>query len=190
MKALSILSIMILTATFSVAFASNDVNTKKETQYERAVEYLDDAKITAKIKSEIFKDPLLSGFNIGVKTKDGKAYLYGKTNTVLQFNRAISTAAKQKGVRLVIADDLKVQDEVTPHADMIISALASNEIEMYNEIHPNNPIDMSNIEAEVHNKKIYVHGLAKSEDQKQLITAILKSIDGNEGVYSALRTKR
>lgn len=190
MKTRSILYIMMLTAVFSAPFAANDANTDKSTHYNRAVQYLDDASITTKVKSEIIKDPLLSGFKIGVETKDGNVHLTGQTNTILQFNRAISTAAKQKGVKLVIADDLNVQDEVTPQADMIISALANGEIEMYNEINPDNPIDMNNVEAEVHNKKIYVHGLAQSENQKQIIIAILKSIDGNEGVYSALRTKK
>ncbi len=190
MKTRSILYIMMLTSGISATFAANAANTKKESGYERVVEYLDDASITSKVKSEIFKDPLLSGFKIGVETKNGKVHLSGKTNTILQFNRAISTAVKQKGVKLVIADDLKVEDEVTPQADMIISALANGEIELYNEIHPDNPIDMNNIEAEVRNKKIYVHGLAKSEKQKQIIIAILKSIDDNQGVYSALRTKK
>jgi|GEM_PF-2958224 len=190
MKIYNILFIMMLTAIFSTSFAAKDDVPRKEGHYHRVVKYLDDASITTKVKSEFIKDPLLNGFDIAVETKHGKVHLSGKTNTVLQFDRAINTAAKQDGVKLVIADDLKVPDEVTPQADMVISALANGEIDMYNEIHSHDPIDMSNIEAEVHDKKIYVHGLAQSEKQKQLILAILESIDGQQGVYSALRTKR
>ena len=196
MKTRSILCVMALTVAMSAPFAAGDPlvagngGSNQNQNYKRVVNYVDDAKITASVKSEIFKDPLLSGFKIGVQTKNGKVHLSGKTNTVLQFQRAISTAAKQKGVKLVIADNLKVKDEVTPYADLVISSLGNAEIEMYNELHPNNPIDMSHIEAEVHDKKIYIHGTAKSEKQKQIIIAIMESIDGNDGVYSAVHARK
>jgi hyperosmotically inducible periplasmic protein len=62
---------------------------------------LDDAGITASIKTDILKDPDLSVLKIDVDTKDGVVTLNGMANTEAGKTRVENLAANVKGVKEV-----------------------------------------------------------------------------------------
>ena|SRR5207237_482123 len=67
----------------------------------RAVEYMDDAAITAKIKAEILSDPLLKISQINVTTVNGVVKLSGFVDSQQSSDRAIKIAHNVKNVRSV-----------------------------------------------------------------------------------------
>jgi hyperosmotically inducible protein len=73
-----------------------------------AGEYIDDAAITAKIKSAILTDPLLNGSSIEVTTVNGVVTLSGTVNDEPGIARAIEVAKTQRDVKGV-QSELTVQ---------------------------------------------------------------------------------
>ena len=67
----------------------------------RAIEYMDDAAITAKIKVEILSDPLLKVSQINVTTVNGVVNLSGLVDSQQSSDRAIEIAHSVKNVRSV-----------------------------------------------------------------------------------------
>ncbi|PWB80874.1 MAG: transporter [Candidatus Methylomirabilota bacterium] len=64
-------------------------------------EYLDDTAITAKVKTSLLGDPLVSGFAISVETFRGRVILSGFVNSQTQIDRAVALARGVSGVREV-----------------------------------------------------------------------------------------
>jgi hyperosmotically inducible protein len=67
-------------------------------------EYVDDAAITAKVKSAIFDDPALKVFDIGVETFRGTVQLSGFVNSAEIRSRAAVVAHRVSGVKSVKND--------------------------------------------------------------------------------------
>jgi osmotically-inducible protein OsmY len=61
-------------------------------------EYVDDAAITAKVKSAIFKDPSLKATEINVETYSGVVQLSGFVDSQNSIGRAADLAASVPGV--------------------------------------------------------------------------------------------
>jgi hyperosmotically inducible periplasmic protein len=74
-----------------------------ETIYDRmlAAAYIDDSVITAKLKAELVKDPLVSALEVGVETYDGQVLLSGFVDSREQMRRAERIAFSVRGVRMV-----------------------------------------------------------------------------------------
>ncbi|MCA1793774.1 MAG: BON domain-containing protein [Desulfobacteraceae bacterium] len=64
-------------------------------------EYLDDSVITAKVKAEIMKDPMLKVFQINVETFKGEVQLSGFVNSAEASARAVQITRRVKGVTSV-----------------------------------------------------------------------------------------
>ena len=64
-------------------------------------EYLDDAAITAKLKTKLLGDPTISGFAISVETFRGRVILAGFVNAQAQIDRAVALSREVPGVREV-----------------------------------------------------------------------------------------
>ena len=67
-------------------------------------EYIDDAAITAKVKSAFVEDPDVSALAIAVETFKGKVQLSGFANTRREADRASELARKVAGVESVKND--------------------------------------------------------------------------------------
>jgi hyperosmotically inducible protein len=63
-----------------------------------AGQVVDDAAITAKVKTKLFQDDVLDGFAISVQTFSGKVTLIGAVDTLSQKNLAESRAKSVDGV--------------------------------------------------------------------------------------------
>lgn len=68
---------------------------------ETTTEYLDDAGITASVKSDILKDPELSAVQIHVETFKGIVQLSGFVDSLKKSTRAANIARHTQGVRSV-----------------------------------------------------------------------------------------
>lgn len=68
---------------------------------ENAGDYMDDTAITAKVKADILKDPLLKVFEIDVVTTDGVVKLGGTVDAKPSIDRATEIARSVKDVKSV-----------------------------------------------------------------------------------------
>lgn len=64
-------------------------------------EYIDDRAITAKVKAEFVRDPLVKALDVKIDTFKGVVQLSGFVDTQDQKNRAAQVAANVSGVRNV-----------------------------------------------------------------------------------------
>ncbi len=64
-------------------------------------QYVDDATITSKVKTQLFKDPGVSGFQVDVDTFKGQVQLSGFVDTADQKARAAEIAKGVGGVKSV-----------------------------------------------------------------------------------------
>lgn len=71
-------------------------------QAQSAADAVDDAGITAKVKSALLIDPLLKGSSIEVSTVNGVVTLRGTVNEEPDIARAIEVANTQRGVKSVL----------------------------------------------------------------------------------------
>lgn len=71
-------------------------------------EFVDDAAIAAKVKTQLFQDPGTSGFQIDVKSFKGTVQLSGFVNTDSSKDRAGQIATKTEGV-VSVKNDLIVK---------------------------------------------------------------------------------
>ena len=78
-----------------------EVGEKVAVGAERASHALDDAGITAKVKSKILLDDTLKGSEVSVSTTDGVVSLGGSVANADQHQRAVSLARETSGVERV-----------------------------------------------------------------------------------------
>ncbi|BAU48851.1 transporter [Sulfurifustis variabilis] len=64
-------------------------------------EYIDDSVVTSKVKTALFRDPDVSGFQVSVETHKGQVQLSGFVDTPEQKARAERVARSVEGVRSV-----------------------------------------------------------------------------------------
>ena len=64
-------------------------------------QYIDSSVLTTSVKSSLFKDPLVKGFDIGVITYKGVVQLSGFVSTLEEKQQAGKLARQVKGVRAV-----------------------------------------------------------------------------------------
>ena len=75
---------------------------------ESAGRYVDDKTITAKVKTDLYKDPTVKGTQVNVTTFQGTVQLSGFVENQAQKDRAGEIAQQVKGVQSV-RNDLVVQ---------------------------------------------------------------------------------
>jgi hyperosmotically inducible periplasmic protein len=73
--------------------------------------YFDDKATTAKVKADLFSDPVVRGSEVKVKTYQGKVQLSGFVDTQQQKDRAAEIARRINGVQWV-KNDLIVKTEL------------------------------------------------------------------------------
>jgi hyperosmotically inducible protein len=84
--------------------AEQEIDAAKESAIattQSAVDAVDDAAITTRVKSALLTDPLLKGASIEVTTVNGVVTLQGSVNDEPDIARAIEVANTQRGVKSV-----------------------------------------------------------------------------------------
>lgn len=79
-----------------------DVQNKLEIGKPKFREMMSDSWITTQVKRQLWNDKLVSGYKIHVETVQGKVYLQGVVNKLVERQRAKEIALKTKGVTAVI----------------------------------------------------------------------------------------
>lgn len=92
----SVVLLTVLTLSIPMLQACAPTATRESTG-----EYLDDSAITAKIKTKLLADPVVSGFAVSVETFRGKVVLSGFVNSQAQIDRVVALAREVPGVREV-----------------------------------------------------------------------------------------
>lgn len=77
-------------------------------------EYIDDAALTAKVKAELFRDPIVNGMEVNVDTYKAIVQLNGFVDTAQQKARAEQIARNVPGVAGV-QNKLTVKTNVNPN---------------------------------------------------------------------------
>ena len=85
---------VLITVLFLAACAATSTD-------ESTGEYVDDAAITAKVKTALLQDPEVSGLAINVETFKGTVQLSGFANTERERQRAVTLARSVAGVQAV-----------------------------------------------------------------------------------------
>ena len=96
-KAILIISAMLTAGLMSVTWTG----CASTSTHESTGEYVDDSAITAKVKTALVKDPLVSAFAVSVKTYKGVVQLSGFVDTADQKARAADVARGVFGVNSV-----------------------------------------------------------------------------------------
>jgi osmotically-inducible protein OsmY len=71
-------------------------------------EYVDDSVITAKVKTEIFREPTLKTSEINVETFKGRVQLSGFVSSKEDINKAVEIARNVKGV-VAVKNDMQLK---------------------------------------------------------------------------------
>lgn len=103
---------MTFTGTFSRVllsfFVASLLGCATASKQETAGEYVDDATVTARVKTAIYKEPTLKVSQISVETMKGDVQLSGTVNSSAEKARAGEVARDVKGVKAV-HNDLQVK---------------------------------------------------------------------------------
>ncbi len=75
---------------------------------ESAGEYVDDAAVTASVRSALIGDSEIKSNDINIETYRGNVQLSGFVNNQTQIDRAVAVARKQNGVKAV-KNDLRIK---------------------------------------------------------------------------------
>jgi osmotically-inducible protein OsmY len=81
------------------ASAANEVAERTASAANQVAEKLDDAGLTAKIKSKMALDDTVKAFDIDVTTKDGQVTLTGIVHSAAERDRALALARETEGVK-------------------------------------------------------------------------------------------
>jgi osmotically-inducible protein OsmY len=104
--ALGLLATTVTVATLTTTGCSSS-------NYKRSSgEYLDDQTLTARVKSALFSDPNVSGFQVNVDSYKGVVSLSGFVDTAAQKARAEEVARQVNGVRSV-QNNLSVRENIS-----------------------------------------------------------------------------
>jgi osmotically-inducible protein OsmY len=77
-------------------------------KHESTGQYLDDTSITTRVKSAIFRDPVLKSAEINVETFKGRVQLSGFVSSRTDIDRAVTVAQGVSGVSSV-GNDMRVK---------------------------------------------------------------------------------
>ncbi|WP_414691618.1 BON domain-containing protein [Noviherbaspirillum sp.] len=92
---------LLLSAAFVAGCAGMNQGSSSESGQRSTGQVVDDAAITAKVKTALLADPEISGLGINVDTSQGAVRLKGEVKSVAHFQKAGSIAEGVAGVRSV-----------------------------------------------------------------------------------------
>ena len=109
-RTLKYVAICLWVSTVAVATITTTGCSKSEHR-RTSGQYLDDQTITARVKSALFADPNVSGFQVNVDTYQGVVSLSGFVDTAAQKSKAEDVARQVSGVRQV-QNNLSVRENI------------------------------------------------------------------------------
>ena len=148
-------------------------------------EFVDDTIIKTLIKNTYFDQNEKLFFNIDVEVSQGRVLLTGTIENIDLKIEATRIAWGVKGVQTVINEiQISNSDNIINFADdLVISTKVKGKLIL------NEKINSLNYNIETVNKLVYIIGIARSEDERDLVIDIAKEVYGVEEVIDYISIK-
>ena len=148
-------------------------------------EFVDDTIIKTLIKNTYFDQNEKLFFNIDVEVSQGRVLLTGTIENIDLKIEATRIAWGVKGVQTVINEiQISNSDNIINFADdLVISTKVKGKLIL------NEKINSLNYSIETVNKLVYIIGIARSEDERDLVINIAKEVYGVEEVIDYISIK-
>ena len=155
-------------------------------QEDRSIgEFVDDTIIKALIKNTYFDQNELLFFNIDVEVSQGRVLLTGTVENIDLKIEATRIAWGVEGIQTVINEiQVSNSDNIINFADdLVISTKVKGKLIL------NENVNSLNYSIETVNKLVYIIGIAKSEDERDLVINIAREVYGVEEVIDYISIK-
>ena len=145
---------------------------------------LDDAAITAKVKTELIGDKNVKARNIDVDTVAGVVVLSGYVDSQQEANRAGSLAKSVSGV-VRVKNELRVGSRTIGQGfdDKVLGG------KIKTRLMEEPGIRSLNIDVDVYSGTANVTGVVASQEQKKNVLNLIRSIEGVRGVVDNLQVR-
>jgi len=152
---------------------------------EPAGQQLDDAGLTAKVKSKLTADPEINPFDIDVDTQEGVVTLRGEVDDSETRHEAGKLARQTSGVRSVrnLIEVGRSHKETAPGTDVALVAAVKAKLTA------DPDVAAVNIDVDAENGVITLSGTVKSSAARQEAERLARSVDGVRGVHNELKVK-
>ena len=148
-------------------------------------EAIEDASVTAAVKSRLLWNDTTDGLDIGVDTMGGRVTLTGNATTKAEKDLATRLASRTDGVRSVDNKiDVKPSDGGLPSGDQAGEAIADSWIttKVKSSLLMSNDVDGLDLTVETKDGVVTLGGAASSAAERDLAVEIAKDIKGVKGV--------
>ena len=155
-------------------------------QEERSIgEFVDDVIIKSVIKNSYFDQNEKLFFNIDVEVSQGRVLLTGTVENINLKIEATRIAWGADGVQTVINEiQISNSDNILNYADdLVISTKVKGKLIL------DENINSLNYSIETVNKLVYIIGIARTEDEKDLVVEVTKDVYGVEEVIDYILIK-
>ena len=155
-------------------------------QEERSIgEFVDDVIIKSVIKNSYFDQNEKLFFNIDVEVSQGRVLLTGTVENINLKIEATRIAWGADGVQTVINEiQISNSDNILNYADdLVISTKVKGKLIL------DENINSLNYSVETVNKLVYIIGIARTEDERDLVIEVTKDVYGVEEVIDYILIK-
>ena len=155
-------------------------------QEERSIgEFVDDVIIKSVIKNSYFDQNEKLFFNIDVEVSQGRVLLTGTVENINLKIEATRIAWGADGVQTVINEiQISNSDNILNYADdLVISTKVRGKLIL------DENINSLNYSVETVNKLVYIIGIARTEDERDLVVEVTKDVYGVEEVIDYILIK-
>lgn len=144
---------------------------------------LDDAAITAKVKTKITADPELNPFDIDVDTIDGVVSLRGTVPTEEKSDEAEKLARFTEGV-VNVENHLRIHDGMTARERVADATLAS---EIDAKLIADPQVAANNIDVDVQDGVVTLSGVVETDFAREHAEKVAQRVDGVRRVINELK---
>jgi len=149
---------------------------------------VDDAKITAAVKSKLAAEKLGTVTRIDVDTNLGTVYLTGVVETAAMKPRAVALARQVEGVRQVV-DNLKVQDTMQARTPGQTIDDASITAAVKTKLAAEKLATLTKIDVDTRNGAVTLTGNVESEGMRRRAAEIASGVNGVREVVNNLKVQ-
>ena len=143
---------------------------------------VDDAAITAKVKTKLTADPEINPFNVDVDTEEGVVYLRGRVEDAGTRAEAVKLARNTQGV-------VRVVNEITLGDKSIGERLTDSEIvsRVKTKLTADPEVNPFNIDVDANDGVVTLSGRVRTSDQKREAGDLARGTKGVRSVKNQLR---
>lgn len=147
---------------------------------------LDDAAITAKVRSELIRDDSTKERQIDVDTKDGIVHLNGFVDTVAERSHAGTTAGRVEGVRRV-ENDLTVRSTTTTVGEKLDDATLTAKVKAA--LIADSHTHAYKVDVATHDGMVSLSGEVASNEEKAAVEAVASKVRGIKSLKNGLTVR-